>query len=82
MVADVDLSLEHELAEMNKKPEQKSGFRICLLFETPSEWSDESGGGWRGVNQGTVYDNLAQAQTQAQVLKQRWPDYPIKIKQY
>lgn len=66
------------------KPETKArtGFVVCLMFnpKSPTEWSDEGGGGWRGKGLGTCFTNRQLAENSLRVLKQKWPDYPIEIK--
>jgi len=46
---------------------------------SPTEWSEQSGGGWRGKGQGTVYSTQAEANAMLNKLKQKWSDYPLKI---
>ena len=79
-IHDIDLA---ELAELeDETPSSKQqGYIVCLLFnqDKPSEWSEESGGGWRGPDMGTRYKTKAKALAVAQKLKQKWPDYPIQI---
>jgi len=79
-IHDIDLSELEKLEDENSISKQK-GYIVCLLFnqDKPSEWSEESGGGWRGPNMGTRYATKAKAQAVAQQLKQKWPDYPIQI---
>jgi len=76
---DIDLSLE----ELTKPPAkmQGKGFIILLMFDPklPTEWSEQSGGGWRGKGQGTVYATKAEAEITLSKIKQKWPDYPLKL---
>jgi hypothetical protein len=76
---DIDLSIE-ELTKPNKGIQGK-GFIILLMFNpsAPTEWSEQSGGGWRGKGQGTVYQTKAEAEAMLKKLKQKWSDYPLKI---
>lgn len=76
---DIDLSIE-ELTKPNKTV-QGRGFIILLMFNptAPTEWSEQSGGGWRGKGQGTVYQTKAEAEAMLKKLKQKWSDYPLKI---
>lgn len=76
---DIDLSIE-ELTKPTKIAQGK-GFIILLTFNPtlPTEWSEQSGGGWRGKSQGTVYQTKEEAETMLKKLKQKWPDYPLKV---
>lgn len=76
---DIDLSIE-ELTKPTKAAQGK-GFIILLMFNpsAPTEWSEQSGGGWRGKGQGTVYQTKAEAEAMLKKLKQKWSDYPLKI---
>lgn len=51
---------------------------ICLMFDakSPTEWS---GRGWSEQGKGMRYSSLEQAKLIFQKLKQKWPDYPLKI---
>ncbi len=75
---DIDLTLE-ELTRPKSKVQGK-GFVILLMFDpkSPTEWSEESSG-WRGKGQGTVYSTENDAKIVLKKLKQKWPDYPLKI---
>lgn len=79
-VHDIDLTLE-ELATAGKSKKQEKGFVILLMFDltSPTEWSEQSGGGWRGKGQGTVYSTKVEAEAMLKQLKQKWADYPLKI---
>lgn len=59
----------------------KEGYVVCLMFDarSPSEWSEEGGGGWRTINKGMRYKTLEQAKACYLKLKKQWPDYPLKI---
>ncbi|MEN9847461.1 MAG: hypothetical protein RL368_201 [Pseudomonadota bacterium] len=59
-----------------------SGIYICLEFGSGapvSEWSDETHG-WRTQGLGTRYPTKENALQRLVELKQRWPDYPLKLK--
>ena len=59
-----------------------SGIYICLEFGAGapiSEWSDETHG-WRTQALGTRYPTKEEALQRLAELKQRWPDYPLKLK--
>jgi hypothetical protein len=59
-----------------------SGIYICLEFGAGapvSEWSDETHG-WRTQGLGTRYTSKEEALQRLVELKQRWPDYPLKLK--
>ncbi len=77
-----DIDLLDEL-DVDAKPVSRArqGFVVCLMFNTnsPSEWADDAGGGWRGKGMGTVYANKTQAEKRYNELKNKWPDYPIQI---
>ncbi|MCP4696178.1 MAG: hypothetical protein GY862_04930 [Gammaproteobacteria bacterium] len=77
-IKDIDLSLESQ--EQSRNAPQK-GYIVCLMFNkaSPSEWSDEGGGGWRGKGLGTRYPKQQGAVKKMQELKKKWPDYPIEI---
>ncbi len=77
---DIDLTLEGLGANKTKA---QHGYVVCLMFNpnAPTEWSEESGGGWRGKGSGTSYPTRAKADKMLQELKQKWPDYPIKLHQ-
>lgn len=76
-----DIDLLAEFADENQKVKPTSGFVVCLMFNqsSPSEWSEEAGGGWRGKGMGTYYPSKALAQKKYNELKAKWPDYPIQI---
>ena len=64
-----------------QKVETKNGFVIRLEFGAGapvSEWSDETHG-WRSQDLGTRYSTEQLAQERFSELKQKWPDYPLKI---
>ncbi len=79
---DIDLSMEM-LGQHKNQSQVQQGYVVCLMFNisTPSEWSEEAGGGWRGKGMGTSYNNRADAAKILQQLKQKWPDYPIELRQ-
>lgn len=79
-VENIDLS-EELLGQKPEKIQTTGGYAVCLVFNptSPSEWSDESGGGWRGKGLGTHYPALEDAQKQLAQLKKKWPDYPLKL---
>lgn len=80
-VSDIDLAKEQAFS--GKKGQQVAGgLAVCLLFNknSPSEWSDEAGGGWRGRGMGTHYPTQDEAKAKLQELKTKWPDYPIEIR--
>jgi len=83
VTADVDISLEQELLKMNQKSRPKTGgYRICLSYKnnkTPSEWSDNAGGGWHSMGEGDRYMTLSAAKNKAKALKRRWPQHPITV---
>jgi len=62
-------------------PPVAKGYVVCLLFnpKIPTEWSEESGGGWREQGQGTRYPVSEEAQQRLQLLQKKWPDYPMKV---
>ena len=80
-VHDIDLTLLDELSAAGKSKKQGKGFVILLMFDlsSPTEWSEQSGGGWRGKGQGTVYSTKAEAEAMLKQLKQKWADYPLRI---
>ena len=57
---------------------QSVSYVICLMFDakSPTEWS---GRGWSEQGKGMRYSSLEQAKLIFQKLKQKWPDYPLKI---
>lgn len=65
----------------DERAEAKPGFVVCLMFnkKSPSEWSDEGGGGWRERNRGQAYPTVKAAEQQLAKLKSQFPDYPLKI---
>lgn len=77
--------LERELNNMDSQPSintnAKEIYVIHLLFnpQSPSEWSEEGGGGWRQAGSGTQYVQKEKVDARFNILKQQWPDYPIKI---
>lgn len=71
-----DIKISKEIKQGGK------GFYICLDFGAGapvSEWSEETNG-WRSKNQGTRYKSQAEAEQRYKQLKQKWPDYPLKIR--
>ncbi len=78
---DVYATLELILSEEENNVVQVSGYVVCLTFNrnSPTEWSEESGGGWREAGRGQCYVSLEAAQECLAKLKQQWPDYPFKI---
>ena len=79
---DIDLSLEILGNDERVAQATREGFVICLNFnkDSPSEWSEQAGGGWRGMGLGTYYPDKAQAEIMLQKLQSKWPDYPLSIK--
>jgi hypothetical protein len=57
---------------------QAASYVICLMFDakSPTEWS---GNGWSEQGKGMRYSSLEQVKLTYQKLKQKWPDYPLKI---
>lgn len=80
-VKDIDLSLESPLGQANKKNMPNHGYLVCLVFNpnSPSEWSDEAGGGWRGRNMGTRYPTYEKAEETLKELRKKWPDNPMQV---
>lgn len=76
-----DIDLTEELAASSRPKIQGKGFIVLLMFDpkSPTEWSEQSSGGWRGKGQGTVYSTQAEANAMLKKLKQKWPDYPLKV---
>ncbi len=72
---------EEEVKPKAKSPKIRGGYAVCLMFNpaSPSEWSEEAGGGWRGKGLGTHYSDLDEAKSRLAALKDKWPDYPLKI---
>lgn len=67
--------------EKTKKAEPRIGFIIRLDFGSGapiSEWSDETHG-WRSQGLGTRYGEEKSAELKLTELKNKWPDYPLKI---
>lgn len=56
------------------------GYVILLEFaDAPvSEWSDETNG-WRSRSLGSRYTSIQQADKKLAILKQKWPEYPLRI---
>jgi len=78
------LRLEQELAELGGKkvPEQsKDFFKICLISPdgSYSEWSEESGGGWRSIGLGQHYTSREHAQVCYEQVQNRFPNYHIEL---
>lgn len=59
----------------------QQGYVVCLMFNprSPTEWSEESGGGWRERGQGQCYPTVEYARAALAKLKQQWPRHPLKI---
>lgn len=57
------------------------GYVIRLMYDQRklTEWSDESGGGWRECGKGQCYANAQDVKKSLLKLKKRWPNYPLKI---
>jgi len=75
-VDDIDVTeLDQEVGK------NRQGYVVCLMFDprSPSEWSEEGGGGWRSANNGMRYTTLEQAKACYLKLKKQWPDYPLKL---
>jgi hypothetical protein len=79
---DKDIDLARESLPGKKPATERQGFVVCLLFNpaSPSEWSEEGGGGWRGKGMGTPYPDKNAAAKKYKALKTKWPDYPIEIR--
>ena len=85
--------LELEIEEPIPVPETKistpiintvtqNSFAVCLMFnqQAPSEWSEETCG-WRIANHGMHFTDYQQAVHCAEKLRQRFPDYPIAVRE-
>lgn len=70
------------LNEVKEKHSVREGYVVCLMFnpKSPTEWSNDGGGGWRGKGLGSSFPDRARANAQLKALKDKWPDYPIEIK--
>jgi len=68
-----------KMENINAKKSTK-GYVVLLEFaDAPvSEWSDETNG-WRSKNLGSRYTSIQQADKKLAILKQKWPDYPLRI---
>jgi DNA topoisomerase VI subunit A len=68
-----------KMENINVKKSTK-GYVILLEFaDAPvSEWSDETNG-WRSKNLGSRYTSIQQADKKLAILKQKWPEYPLRI---
>lgn len=73
-VPDIEVSDE-------KKAHTQKGYVVCLMFnkKSPSEWSDEGGGGWRERGRGQAYPTILAAEKQLAKLQAQFPDYPLKV---
>lgn len=62
-------------------PSSQHGYVICLMFDlnSPNEWSEESGGGWRERGGGTHFTDPVKVKQCLQRIKKNWPNYPLKI---
>jgi hypothetical protein len=60
--------------------QDRQGYVVLLEFaDAPvSEWSDETNG-WRSKNLGSRYTSIQLADKKLAILKQKWPDYPLRI---
>lgn len=82
---ETNLPNTNNIPDIQLPPEERagtvSGFVVCLMFnkKSPSEWSDEGGGGWRERNSGQAYPTVQAAEKQMAKLKAQFPDYPLKI---
>lgn len=90
--ADLGLANTQSQAEAIKKtstPQKKKtiqadkqhGYVICLMFDpnSPNEWSEESGGGWRERGGGTCYQDLEQVKQCLRKIRKQWPNYPLRV---
>jgi len=69
----------HELEE--EQPKSLHGYIICLMFnpKSPSEWTEDAGGGWREHGHGFCFSTPEKAKQRAKELKEKWPEHPLKI---
>lgn len=70
----------HELEE-DEEPKNLHGYVICLMFnpKSPSEWTEDAGGGWREKGHGFCFSTPEKAKQRAKELKAKWPEHPLKI---
>jgi hypothetical protein len=79
LAADISPVIGLQIDNIDAKKSTK-GYVILLEFaDAPvSEWSDETNG-WRSRNLGSRYNSIHQADKKLAILKQKWPDYPLRI---
>lgn len=79
LAADISPVIGLQIDNIDAKKSTK-GYVILLEFaDAPvSEWSDETNG-WRSKNLGSRYKSIHQADKKLAILKQKWPDYPLRI---
>lgn len=69
--------------QQKKAPQlsKQKGYIICLMFDpnSPNEWSEESGGGWRERGGGTCYQDLEQMKQCLRKIRKQWPNYPLRV---
>jgi hypothetical protein len=88
-LADVDKTLTSKTKKVIPPPQKKTaqenkqqhGYVICLMFDpnSPNEWSEASGGGWRERGGGTCYQDLEQMKQCLRKIKKQWPNYPLRV---
>lgn len=63
------------------QPSKQQGYVICLMFDpnSPNEWSEESGGGWRERGGGTHYQDIEQMKQRLRKIRKQWPHYPLRV---
>ncbi|MEN9460337.1 MAG: hypothetical protein RIS84_357 [Pseudomonadota bacterium] len=64
------------------KSAKQGCFAVCLMFnqQAPSEWSEETSG-WRIAHHGMHFQDYQQALHCAEKLRNRFPDYPIEVRE-
>jgi len=79
---DINLKILSLKKRISTQIQPQNGYVVCLDFGSgirSCEWSEDVYS-WRVKGLGTRYSSLKEAEQRFAMLKKKWPNYPLKIK--